>query len=73
MAKYTYEDENGIRHEADQSMSDDHYCYIDKYFSVFYYKKPEGIKVSKIKRVITGGSGFILKGTGFPGKDYKDK
>lgn len=66
MPTYTYKDiENGEMFEYKQSMSEEALEYWPEDVPGYDKEKPR-----KVKRVIGGGTGFILKGSGWYKTDY---
>ena len=69
----------GCRFVADQSIKDDalkkcgEHCIVPEYTGSnhAYTWMHDLFGEGAVKRVITGGSGFILKGSGFHSNDYK--
>ena len=69
----------GSRFVADQSIKDDalekcgEHCIVPEYIGSnhAYTWMHDLFGEGAVKRVITGGSGFILKGSGFHSNDYK--
>jgi hypothetical protein len=71
----------GCRFVVDQSIKDDalkkcgEHCIVPEYtgsnHAHTWAHDLQGI--GNVKRIITGGSGFILKGSGFYSNDYKKK
>ena len=71
----------GCRFSVDQSIKDDalekcgENCLVPEYTGSNHAHtwKHDLFGEGAVKRVITGGSGFILKGSGFYSNDYKKK
>ena len=69
----------GCRFQVEQSIKDDplekcgEYCLVPSYegSNHIHTWKHTQFGTGNVKRVITGGSGFVLKGRGFYSNDYK--